>query len=172
MQLVPGQTVIHPHHGPATVTRRLTRSLRGESVEYAELLVAAPPLTITVPVSKADYIGLREVASESQLDRLAAVLCADTDAEEETWSRRVKAHGAKLLTGELRLVAEVARDILRRQDARGVSMAEKEILRDALRPVVAEVAVAVGVSEDDAEQVIKELALTRDRSVLDHAPAA
>lgn len=167
MPLLEGQIVIHPHHGPATVLGFTTRTLRGREVEYAELRITTQDLTVAVPLASLKEVGVRDVASRSQLDKLTKVLTAPPVKDEETWSRRVKAHGAKLITGQPLRIAEVARDVIRRQDRVGISMAEKEILRDALRPLVSEVAVAVNVSDERAEEVIIELVRTGSRDVLD-----
>ncbi len=69
-----GQTVIHPHHGPAMVAKVMTRTVRGERVDYAELEVVSSKLMVSIPVSKADEIGIRDVAGVRELDRLAEVL--------------------------------------------------------------------------------------------------
>ena len=42
-----GQTVIHPHHGPAMVAKVMTRTVRGERVDYAELEVVSSKLSST-----------------------------------------------------------------------------------------------------------------------------
>lgn len=172
MPLLEGQIVIHPHHGPATVLGFMTRVLRGREVEYAELRITSQELTVAVPLKSLKEVGLRDVASRSQLDKLTKVLAAPSPAEEKTWSRRVKAHGAKLITGLPLRIAEVARDLTRRQDRVAISMAEREILRDAMRPLVAEVAVAVNLSEERAEEVIVELIRTGSREVLDQMAMA
>ena len=71
MKLHVGQTVIHPHHGPAVVGKVMTRTIRGEQVDYAELEVVSSKLSISLPVGKAEEIGIRDVAGLHELDRLA-----------------------------------------------------------------------------------------------------
>lgn len=172
MPLLVGQVVIHPHHGPATVLGFSKRTIKDREIRYAQLSIEGQDMTIGVPVESLEEVGLRDVATDSQLNKLADVLIAETTEHEKTWSRRVKAHSSKLLTGDPLRIAEVARDVMRRQEERGISMQEKEILRDAMRPLVAEIAVARGVSEERAEEVTTELILTGSRTVLDEMTAA
>lgn len=173
LPLVVGRTVVHPHHGPATVTRLFSRKLRGEKVKYAELAVGiVPPLVIAAPIGSLEEIGVRDVVTRKQLNKLADVLSGPGDKLSSVWSARIKALGSKLATGDLANVAEVARDLLRRREERAISLAEKEILRDALRPLVAEVAVAVDVSEEEAERRITALVLTGAKEGLEVVPAA
>ncbi len=145
--------------------------IKGKAVDYVELLVGSNDMTIAVPMATVDAVGLRQVANKSQLDRLADVFCAETVGEESVWARRIKANALKLSSGEALQIAEVARDLIRRREERGISMGERELLRDALEPLVAEVAIAVDVSEENAEEVITELVLTGNRDILRRVPA-
>lgn len=61
---------------------------------------------------------------------------------------------------------------MRRREEKGISMAEREMLRDGLAPLVAEVAIATGVTEEQAEQVISDMITTGERETLEQVPAA
>jgi len=91
MQFREGQTVIHPHHGPATVTQAFERLVGGASRCYVRLAVHRSDLSIAVPVDTADEVGLRPVYDEPQLQQLREVLCGPS-GEEENWSHRFKAN--------------------------------------------------------------------------------
>lgn len=147
------------------------RTLRGEPVEYAELQVISNEMTIAIPVETAKNIGLRNVANRTQLNRLSRTLCAKTTEADGNWSRRMKAYSSKIVTGEPLLIAEVVRDLIRRREERGISLAEREMLRDGLAPLVAEVAIAAKVSEDRAEEAITEMIMTGKRVTLDAVAA-
>ena len=67
-----GQTVIHPHHGPALVSKVMTRKVRGEDVEYAELahgLGVAPYLRAPAAGVAPDFIGALAAAVTEALGR-------------------------------------------------------------------------------------------------------
>lgn len=167
MLLHPGLTVVHPHHGPASVVARTTRRVAGRDVEYIELLILERRLTVLVPADKADEIGIRPIATQGNLDSLVTVLCEPTIDEETTWSRRFKANSERIATGDLRIVASVVRDLARR-DASGVlSPAERTQLKDAAGPLVAEIALAVGCTDEHAWEVVRAIALERSPRVLD-----
>ena len=70
----------------------------------------------------------------------------------------MKANQEKIATGELERVAEVVRDLGRRRDAKGLSMAEKDLFRDAQSPLVAEVALALEVDQDRATEILEQVA--------------
>lgn len=154
MQFTEGQIIVHPHHGPATVTEIMTRQIRGVPTTYITLTVQHTNLVISVPLEKADEVGLREVFGPDQLESLLKVLGAPTGHEEQAWSRRFKENNEKICTGDLYIIAGVVRDLGRRLEEKGLSAGEKDMLKSARKPLVAELALAMEIVEDDAEKVL------------------
>ena len=154
MQFEAGQTVIHPHHGPATVVEVFERSTKGRSRRYLGLQVHRTDLRVGVPVEAIDEVGLRPVYAETQAEELLAVLRSPGDEQEEQWSRRFKANQEKLRLGDLLVTAGVVRDLLRRRDERGLSLGEKDMLKHAARPVLAELALALTLTDEDVETLL------------------
>lgn len=157
MQFTPGQTVIHPHHGPAAVIGATTRTIRGAAVDYIELQILETGLNICIPLSKAAEIGIRPVACTSMIDELVTVLTQTSGPEEKQWARRFKAQRMEIATGDPLRIAAVVRDMLRRREDRGLSLAEKELLREASAPLLAEIAIAVDASEENALAMVQSL---------------
>ena len=114
MNLQPGNTVVHPHHGPATVVGRFARTVRGESVKYVDLAVHGGTLKVSVPAARADEIGIRDLPDSGELHRFAEVLCGPSTPEESQWSRRIKAQRELLISGDPVKLAGLVRDLLRR----------------------------------------------------------
>lgn len=166
-----GQTVIHPHHGPAVVTNVLSRTLKGKQVDYVELEVLANQLVVSLPTSKAEEIGIRDVAGARELDRLAEVLTAPTTDEESQWSRRYKANRASISTGDPMQLATVVRDLVRRRERSSLSLGEKDLLKEAAAPLLAEIALAVHITEEEAQQIMFTMIMEESRAVLDAAAA-
>lgn len=168
MQFTEGQTVIHPHHGPAKVIGAITRTIRGTAVDYIELLICNTGLNICIPVVKATEIGIRAVAGTSMLDELVCVLTRPSGPQETQWARRFKAQRMEVATGDPMRIAAVVRDLLRRREERGISLAEKDLLKEASAPLLAEIALAVEAPEDKARAVVTALVLEGSPAVLDH----
>ncbi|QCU78938.1 hypothetical protein E7744_12975 [Citricoccus sp. SGAir0253] len=158
MQLIPGKLVVHPHHGPAAVTNRFQRTVKGAEVTYIELTIRSNNLVVSIPEAKVEEIGVREVYDRAHLRRLLEVVQEPTGVEEKQWSRRMKANQEKVASGLLEQIAEVVRDLGRRRDTKGLSMAEKDMFRNAQAPLVAEVALALEITEDEATEVLEAVA--------------
>ena len=115
-----GEMVVYPHHGAALIEDIQTRTIKGEAKLYLTLKVAQGDLTIQVPAENCDLVGVRDVVSQDGLDRVFEVLRAPHTEEPTNWSRRYKANVEKLASGDVMKVAEVVRDLWRRDKDRGL----------------------------------------------------
>src|SRR2546425_5449061 len=152
-----GETVIYPHRGAALIEAIETRTIKGEERKSLVLKVAQGDLTVRVPAENAEVVGVRDVVGQEGLDRVFEVLRAPHTEEPTNWSRRYKANLEKLASGDVNKVAEVVRDLWRREKDRGLSAGEKRMLAKARQMLVGELGRAEGTDEDKAEVILDEV---------------
>ena len=152
-----GETVVYPHHGAALIEEIKNRKIRGEEKMYLRLKVAQGDLTIEVPAENCDLVGVRDVVDKEGVDRVFGVLRAPYTEEPTNWSRRYKANLEKLASGDVIKVAEVVRDLYRRDQDRGLSAGEKRMLSKARQILVSELALAEKTEESRAEALLDEV---------------
>ncbi|MDD7385209.1 MAG: CarD family transcriptional regulator [Actinomycetaceae bacterium] len=154
MELTVGATVIYPHHGAAQVQTIEDKTIRGEKRQYATLKVLDSDLVIQVPIDNVNTVGIREVSDAEQLARVFAVLQQQDVEEPSNWSRRFKANNEKLTSGDVIKIAEVIRDLTRRDENKKLSAGEKRMLNQARQILASEVALARGLDEPGAETLL------------------
>ncbi|MBN9608762.1 MAG: CarD family transcriptional regulator [Actinobacteria bacterium 69-20] len=152
-----GETVVYPHHGAALIEATETRIVKGVEKLYLVLKVAQGDLTVKVPAENAEVVGVRDVVDQAGLDHVFDVLRAPHTEEPTNWSRRYKANLEKLASGDVNKVAEVVRDLWRRDRERGLSAGEKRMLAKARQILVSELALAEETDEDKAEGILDEV---------------
>ncbi len=157
MTFTVGETVVYPHHGAALIEAIETRTIKGEEKTYLVLKVAQGDLTVRVPADNVDLVGVRDVVGQDGLDKVFEVLRAAHAEEPTNWSRRYKANLEKLASGDVNKVAEVVRDLWRRDREKGLSAGEKRMLAKARQILVSELALAEGTNEDKAEAMLDEV---------------
>ena len=163
-----GDTVVYPHHGAAVIEKKEQRQIKGETVVYLVLKVHQGDLTVRVPEKNAESVGVRDVVGEEGLLKVFSVL-RETDVEEAgNWSRRYKANQERLASGDVNKVAEVVRDLWRRDQDRGLSAGEKRMLAKARQVLVGELALADGTDDAKADAMYQEAqeAIARHRAKL------
>lgn len=153
-----GETVVYPNHGAAVIEDIETRKLKGEEKEYLVLrILAQEDLVVRVPACNLDLVGVRDVIDEKGLAEVFDVLRATAPDEPKNWSRRYKANLEKLHSGDIMKVAEVVRDLWRRDRDRGLSAGEKRMLAKARQILVSELALVEETNEDKAEVILDEV---------------
>ena len=158
MTFTVGETVVYPNHGAAIIEDIETRTIKGEDREYLVLrIVAQQDLVVRVPACNLDLVGVRDVVDRTGLDHVFEVLRAPHTEEPTNWSRRYKANLEKLASGDVNKVAEVVRDLWRRDRERGLSAGEKRMLAKARQILVSELALAEGTNEVKAEGILDEV---------------
>ena len=153
-----GETVVYPNHGAAVIEDLETRTIKGEEKLYLVLrIIGQNDLVVRVPAANLDLVGVRDVVDEKGLKKVFEVLRQPHTEEPANWSRRYKANLEKLHSGNVLKVAEVVRDLWRRERDRGLSAGEKRMLAKARQILVSELALAEKVDEERAEQMLEEV---------------
>ena len=152
-----GDTVVYPHHGAAQIDAIEAKDVEGEQKEILVLHVQQGDLIVRVPAENVDLVGVRDVVSSDGLDKVFEVLRQPYVEEPTNWSRRYKANVEKLGSGDVLKVAEVIRDLWRRERDRGLSAGEKRMLSKARGVLIGELALAEQTNEDKAEAMLDEV---------------
>lgn len=154
--------LIHPSHGPVRIVGSAPKTLpNGETHHCLDLeTLDVHTLALTIPVDRAVDSGLREVVSGDSLEELLATLREQSGEEPANWSRRYKANEEKMRSGSIIRLAEVVRDIIRRDADKKISLGEYRMLEKALSQLAREIFYAKGLaSVDEAREHVRELVL-------------
>jgi CarD family transcriptional regulator len=149
LKFIVGETLVYPHHGAVTITELSTVTLKGVAQPAMTLRVHSSQLTIKLPIANAELVGVRDVIDAAGLEEVYAVLREPFTEEATNWSRRFKANQEKMASDSVTRVAEVVRDLWRREQDGGVSAGEKRMLAKSRQLLESELALALGTSPED-----------------------
>lgn len=153
MEFKVGEVVVYPHHGAAKIADIEQREIGGETLDYLVLQILQSDLEVRVPVKNTELVGVRDVVNEEGLQKVFSVLREQDVEEAGNWSRRYKANQERLASGDINKVAEVVRDLWRRDQGKGLSAGEKRMLGKARHILVGELALAEPVDEKKVEEM-------------------
>ena len=157
-----GDTVVYPHHGAGVVERTERRVLDGEPCEYLVLRMSCGDLVLLVPAARCREVGVRDVVSGADVERVLDVLRDRHGEKQGSWSRRFKENFERLRSGDVFQVAEVVRNLTVRDADGGLSAGERRMLVNAKQLLLSELSVAIGKSEAETDELIRDVMLAAD----------
>jgi len=109
-----------------------------------------------VPVESTEQVGLREVVSRGEADKVFDLLREDASWMPILWGQRYKLNMAKVMSGDIYQVAEVVRNLSLRARTKLLSSAEKRMLAKAREILISELIFVVD-STEDAQAMVDEV---------------
>jgi len=151
-----GDQVVYPQHGVATIQKIEDKEVLGEKQSYLVLELDEGDLTLMVPAASVEEVGIRNLIGKEQVEEVLGILgkAKVTDGA-DNWSRRFKANSEKLRSGDIQQVAEVVRNLSIRDKQKGLSTGERRMLNRARRILSGELAVALKLDQEGAEEVLE-----------------
>jgi CarD family transcriptional regulator len=147
------EKVVYPAQGVAEVIGVETKAIGGRLTSFYLLRILDSDMKILVPVDKAHQVGLREIASNREVDEVLDILREkEVHLDKQTWNRRYRGFMEKIKTGSLFEVAEVFRDLYRLKTSKTLSFGERRMLDTAKNLIVKELSVARNWSEARVEK--------------------
>ena len=155
-----GEKAVYPAHGVAEVIGIEKKEINTSVCSFYILKVLATGMQILVPKEKADQVGLRHVATSSEIDEVFDILREkDVHIDKQTWNRRYRGFMEKIKTGSLFDVAEVYRDLYRLKTTKVLSFGERRMLDTARTLIVKEIAIARHQTEEQVKTEIEAIFL-------------
>ena len=145
-----GEFVVYPAHGVGKVADISTQKIGGAELELIVVNFDKDKMTLRVPLSKAESVGLRKISETPVMDEALGVLKGKAKVRKIMWSRRAQEYENKINSGSPVAIAEVVRDLYRRENLSEQSYSERQIYEQALDRLANEYAICNNISAGDA----------------------
>lgn len=146
--------VVYPAHGVGLITEIEEQEIAGARLELFVINFEKDKMTLRVPISKIESVGMRKLADPGTVTKAMDTLTGRPRIKRTMWSRRAQEYDAKINSGDIKLVAEVVRDLYRAEDQPEQSYSERQLFEAALDRMAREVA---AVRKADLGAAIEEL---------------
>ena len=152
-----GDYVVYPKHGVGRVIELQKSEIAGMQLELYVLRFEKEKMTLRVPVSKVESVGMRKLSSDKTLKEALDILKTKPKVKRTMWSRRAQEYEAKINSGDLVSIAEVTRDLFRPDDQPEQSYSERQIFEAACSRLAREIAAMEEIDEKAAQAKIHEI---------------
>ena len=154
---IPGDFVVYPSHGVGKIIGTETREIEKIKLELLVIRFEQDRMTLRVPLDKAKVSGLRTLSSKAQMDEAIVTLQGKAKVKKLMWSRRAQEYETKINSGSLVSLAEVVRDLYKKEDQGEQSYSERQMYQAALERLAGEFAAVQNVDKSDAATKLEKI---------------
>jgi CarD family transcriptional regulator, regulator of rRNA transcription len=163
-----GEKVVYPNQGVGIIENISMRNFGARPERFYLLRLASSHLTVMVPFSHVEDVGLRKVTKNGRVEAVLKFLATGICNDCRDWKNRFKENSGKMRDGSLLGVAEVLKGLLILQKKKPLSFREKKMLDKARHMLIMEVSISRAQRE---QQAIETLQAALAKSDLDLPPA-
>ena len=135
-----GEIVVYPKHGVGEITKIENMIIGSIKTQFYVVKMEQSKLTIRVPLDKQEEVGLRKISSKRIIDEVYEILKLKPKIRRIMWSRRAQEYETKIFSGEPIKIAEVVRDLFRKNSQAEQSYSERQMFQIAIERLAREVA--------------------------------
>jgi CarD family transcriptional regulator len=149
-----GEKVVYPNHGVGTIENISSRSFGTQAEKFYLLRLNYNCLTVMVPFSHVNQVGLRKVTRNGEVAKMLTFLSEGSCKTCHDWKDRFKENSVKMQNGSMQEVAEVLKCLVQIQSLKPLSFREKKMLERARVMILSELATSRGLAEPLATDML------------------
>ena len=152
-----GDFVVYPSHGVGKLNSIETQTVAGCELQVLVIAFEKTKMKLRLPMQKAQASGLRRLTPKAQLGEVLGSLKRRLKAKKGVWARRAQEYELKINSGNPTSLAEVLRELYRKESQAEQSYSERQIYRSALERLSCEVALVESIDEEAAAKRVEEM---------------
>ena len=149
--------VVYPTHGVGRILGTEQNTVAGMNIDMLIVRFEQDRMTLRVPLEKARSLGLRTLSSKKQMEEAITTLKAKARVRRDMWSKRAKQYEDKIRSGDPVSIAEVVRDLRRRNTQTEQSYSERQMYQAALQRLAREFAAIEKIDQETAAVKLENL---------------
>lgn len=152
-----GEYVVYPTHGVGKVADVTKQNIAGSELELLVVNFDKDKMTLRIPTSKIQHVGLRKISDDKTMNEAFATLKGKAKVRKIMWSRRAQEYENKINSGNPVAIAEVIRDLYRNENIAEQSYSERQIYEQAVNRLASEVSIYSNCSMDEANKKLLDI---------------
>ena len=153
-----GDMAVYPAHGVGVIESIETQTIGGIDQKFYVMRILDNDMTIMIPTSNSDNVGLRSIISSKEVENVLDILMErDIKISSQTWNRRYRDYMDKIKTGSVFEVAAVLRDLYLLSDDKELSYGERKMMDTAKNLLIKEISLARNEDEEKVEEQVEKI---------------
>ncbi len=148
------EIVVYPGQGVGKVTDITKKEIGDETIEYFVIYLSESDMTVLVPVSGVENMGIRRIVTKAEAEKTLEFLSKEFEAMPSDWKTRYQMSLDLYKSGEIMSEATVVRSLYHRSKIKELPIQERKLYDATCRIFQDELAAALGVSKQEVETLI------------------
>ena len=151
-----GDKIVYPMNGAGVIEAIEEKEILGTTRQYCVIRIISKDMQVMLPMDQLKKSGIRYIVDRGTLDDILLEFQNGESDPSLSWKQRYTMNMEKMKNGNLQDSAEVVRDLLRRNKERALNASEKQMLDNARKMMISEVALVQNVSEHQATEYLQD----------------
>ena len=152
-----GDFVVYPSYGLGKISGIQNEIILGKRIKVF-IISINERVILRVPAEKINDLGLRKLSSKDRMKDALSILKGKTKKRKRImWSRRAQEYETKILSGDPVSIAEVLKDLYKKEDFDDSSFSEKQIYQSALDRLSRELAAMQKLDKETATKKLEDI---------------
>ncbi|HHX88091.1 MAG TPA: CarD family transcriptional regulator [Firmicutes bacterium] len=155
-----GDKVVYPMHGAGVIEAIEEKEILGDRKKYYVMKLPMGEMKVMIPMDNVCQVGLRGVIGKEAVGKVFQILREEAGETPSNWNRRYRKHLEKIKSGNIFKVAEVVRNLVLRDQEKGLSTGERKMLESAKQILISELELVPGMDREiinhKLEQIFQE----------------
>jgi len=149
-----GDKVVYPMHGAGVIEAIEEQEILGELRKYYIMRMPIGDMKVMIPTNNVKEIGLRQVIDEVGVEKVLSILHDKSNTMSHNWNHRYRNNLEKIKSGDIFEVAEVVKNLILREQEKGLSTGERKMLENARQILISELVLAKETEEENIELML------------------
>ena len=145
-----GDAVVYPLQGVGSIISCETRREK----EYYRIGITASDMDVLLPVENASSLGLRHLATQSEVKKALSSLSEKKEIRGLDWKQRLLRNQELMKDGSLFSIAQVVNSLYRRSKVKELPVQERKLYDNALSILVDETSSVLGIDTEETKKKI------------------
>ena len=146
--------VVYPGHGVALIKGVEEKTFTEGVQKFYVLEVLENKMKILLPLKNAKKVGLRNIISNSEVEKIIKILKSKPTAGDPNWNKRHTEYQEKIKTGSIAKASEVYRDLMFAKLEKELSFGERKLLDVTRKLIISEISHAKKIAKERAEAIL------------------
>jgi CarD family transcriptional regulator len=148
------QKVVYPSQGVGVIRSIEQKEFKKEKVPYYVIYLEVSDMTIMVPVSKAEGLGIRPIVPRDEALRALELIGEDYEPIPSDWKLRYQMNLDLLKKGSVSDIASIVRSLYHRSKVKELPILERKLYDSALKLLEDEVSFSLRKPREEVETLI------------------